>query len=93
MELIGVSRAIGAARGGRARLGRLGAAILAAAPADGDVPQRAAFGPVSAAALAEVAGLREAVVVVVAELCVRRSAARTVWSDLNDGFPLLLYFH
>jgi hypothetical protein len=52
------------------------ALVLAAAPADGHVAERAALGPVPAAGLAEVARLREAVVVVVAELGVGGVAAR-----------------
>ena len=61
--------AIGACR-------RLGAAasfaplVPPAAAADGDAPQGAASGPVPPAGLAEVAGLREAVVVEVAKFCV-----------------------
>lgn len=41
--------------------------VLSTPASDRDVPQRAAFGPVPPAGLAEVAGLGEAVVVVVAE--------------------------
>lgn len=50
--------------------------VLAAATADGDVAERAAVGPVAAARLAEVAGLREIVVVVVAEFGVGGVAPR-----------------
>ena len=42
--------------------------VLAGATANGDVPESATVGPVTAAGLAEVAGLREVVVVVVTEL-------------------------
>ena len=56
----------GSRRGGGGGFGALGA--LAGATADGNVPKGAAFGPVAAAALAEVARLRDVVVVVVAEL-------------------------
>lgn len=41
---------------------------FAAAATDGDVAEGAAVGPVTAAGLTEVTGLREVVVVVVAEL-------------------------
>lgn len=44
--------------------------ILPATAANGDVAEGAAVGPVSAAGLTEVAGLREVIVVVVAEFCV-----------------------
>ena len=50
---------------------------FAESTADGNVEERAAFGPVSAAGFAEVARLVEVVVVEVAELGVRRAAART----------------
>jgi hypothetical protein len=53
-----------------------GALVLAAAPADGDVAERAPARPVALARLAEVARLRQRVVVVVAELGVGRVAAR-----------------
>lgn len=52
-----------------------GALVLAAAAADGDVAEGAAFGPVAAARLAEMARLREVVVVVVAKFCVGGIAA------------------
>lgn len=51
--------------------------VLAAATADGDVAEGATVGPVPAAGFAEVAGLGEVVVVVVAELCVGGVAAWT----------------
>ena len=59
--------------------GSLAAALgaFAESAADGNVEERAAFGPVSAAGFAEVARLVEVVVVEVAELGVRRAAART----------------
>lgn len=44
-----------------------GVLVFPAAAADGDVAEGAAFGPVAAASLAEMAGLREVVVVVVTE--------------------------
>lgn len=50
--------------------------VLAGAAADGDVAEGPAMSPVATAGLAEVAGLREVVVVVVAELGVGRVAAR-----------------
>jgi hypothetical protein len=53
-----------------------GALVLAAAPADGDVAERASARPVALARLAEVSRLRQRVVVVVAELGVGRVAAR-----------------
>ena len=46
----------------------LGALGFVRTAADGDIAEDAAFGPVSVAALAEMARLREVVVVVVAEL-------------------------
>lgn len=46
-----------------------------AAPADGNVPQGAAAGPVTPTGLAEVAGLSEAVVVEIAKFCVGGLAA------------------
>ena len=52
--------------------------VLSAAAADGNVPERASFGPVPPASLAEVAGLGEAVVVVVAELGVGGFTARAL---------------
>ena len=54
----------------------LDALVLSASAADGDVAEGAAAGPVSLAGLAEVARLGQAVVVVVAELGVRRVAPR-----------------
>ncbi|PON82987.1 hypothetical protein TorRG33x02_211930 [Trema orientale] len=62
-------------RRGRFRLRTLS---LPATTADGNVAEDAAFGPVAAAVLAEMAGLREVVVVVVAELGVERIATRTL---------------
>lgn len=59
-------------------MGFLASLVLAAAAADGNVAEGAATGPVSLAGLAEVARLREAVVIVVAELCVCRIAARAL---------------
>ncbi|THU46973.1 hypothetical protein C4D60_Mb09t10600 [Musa balbisiana] len=56
--------------------GLLGALVLAAPAAHGDVPERAAARPVPLARLAEVPWLRQAVVVVVAELGVGGVAAR-----------------
>ncbi|KAK8950469.1 hypothetical protein KSP40_PGU006459 [Platanthera guangdongensis] len=50
--------------------GRGGNFVFPAAAANGNVSEGSALGPVSPAALAEVSGLREAVVVVVAEFCV-----------------------
>jgi len=55
-----------------------GALVLAASTANRDVAEGATFGPVAAARLAEVARLREAVVVVVAELGVRGLAPRAL---------------
>jgi hypothetical protein len=63
--------------GGGPSLGALG---LPAAAADWDVAEDATFGPVAAAALAEMAGLGEVVVVVVAELGVERVAPRALES-------------
>lgn len=71
------SRGVGGGAGGA------GAAGLAAAPADGDVAEGAALGPVAAAGLAEVAGLGEAVVVVIAEFGVGGGASRAIWGDLD----------
>jgi len=62
---------------------------LPAAAADGDVTEGAAFGPVAAAGLAEVAGLAQAVVVVVAELCVGRVAPRALEGLLLVGLAPL----
>ena len=59
------------------RAGR-GAFVLAGAAADWDVAEGAAFGPVATACFAEVSGLREAVVVVVAEFGVGGVAARAL---------------
>lgn len=71
-------------------LGRSGAgalAALASATADGDVAKRSAFGPVAATVLAEMAGLREVVVVVVAELGVGGVAPGTLdWWLLISPF-------
>jgi len=64
--------------------GPLGGGFLADAAADGDVAERAAFGPVALAVLAEMAGLGEVVVVEVAELGVGRIAT---WAYQ----PLLLW--
>ena len=55
-----------------------GAFGFAATAADGDVAEDAAFGPVAAAVFAEVTGLGEVVVVVVAELGVEGVAARAL---------------
>ncbi|RWW88306.1 hypothetical protein BHE74_00002814 [Ensete ventricosum] len=63
-------------QGGRGGGRRGGAETLAGGAADGHVAERAAEGPVPAARLAEVAGLRHVVVVVVAELGVPRLAPR-----------------
>ena len=60
--------------GGGGGAGALG--VLAGAAADGDVPEGPTVSPVATAGLAEVAGLREVVVVVVAELSVGGVAAR-----------------
>jgi len=89
MGLMRGERALGlvVARGG------LGAAVLAAAAADGDVAERAAFGPVASAGFAEIAGLRQAVVVVVTEFGVAGSATRTIGRDLDVGFPPRTLFH
>lgn len=61
-------------RGGGAGLaygwGDGGVLVFPASAADGDVAEGAAFGPVAAASLAEMAGLGEVVVVVVTEFCV-----------------------
>ena len=73
--------------------GGLSAAVLATAAADGDVAERAAFGPVASAGFAEIAGLRQAVVVVVTEFGVGRSATRAIGRDLNVGFPPGTLFH
>ena len=59
---------VGAARVKTA--GALATLVAAAAAADGDVAQGATARPVSAASLAEVAGLREGIIVEVAEFCV-----------------------
>ena len=66
------------------------ALVLAASPADGHVAERAALGPVPAARLAEVARLRQAVVVVVAELGVGGVAARAPQPLLGRRGRLLL---
>lgn len=94
----GVGSVAGILRGGRGGGGTIGAdglaaAGFAAATADGDVAEGAAFGPVSAAGFAEVAGLREAVVVEVAELGAGRSAARAVGSDFHSGLGADLVLH
>lgn len=60
--------------------------VLPAAAADGNVPEDSAFGPVAAAGLAEMAGLREVVVVVVAELRVNGVAAGA-FQDLARVWP------
>jgi hypothetical protein len=60
--------------GGGGAAGALG--VLAGAAADGDVTEGPTVSPVATAGLAEVAGLREVVVVVVAELGVGGVAAR-----------------
>ena len=60
--------------------------IRSAATADGNVAERPAHGPVTPAALAEVARLAQAVVVVVAELGVAGAAARAPWGELDVGF-------
>lgn len=52
------------------------ALVLAAATADGDIAEGPAFGPVTAAGLAEVARLSEVVVVVVTKFGVGGIAAR-----------------
>uniref|UniRef100_A0A8R7UKR1 Uncharacterized protein n=1 Tax=Triticum urartu TaxID=4572 RepID=A0A8R7UKR1_TRIUA len=70
--------ATGSRRGGGRGLGGLGALVAAAAAPDGDVAERAAAGPVASAGLAEVTGLREGVVVEVAELGVGGLAARAL---------------
>lgn len=57
--------------GGFSRAGLTGSA------ADGDIPERAAFGPVAATGFTEVPGLGEAVVVEVAELGV---GGGTAWA-------------
>lgn len=80
----------------RRRLQRFSAAVLAAATADRDVAERAAFGPVAPAAFAEVPRLGQAVVVVVTEFGVGGGAARAIGCHLDAGFPpgtLLLLFH
>lgn len=79
----------------RRRLQRFSAAVLAAATADRDVAERAAFGPVSPAAFAEVPRLGQAVVVVVTEFGVGGGAARAIGCNLDAGFPprTLLFFH
>lgn len=67
-------------------------ASLATASTDGNVAERAAFGPVSTATFAEVSRLRQAVVVVVTKLGVGRCTARTRWSSLVvsvGNLPLL----
>lgn len=51
--------------------------VLSASATHGDVPQSAAFSPVPPACFTEVPRLREAVVVVVAELGVSRIASGT----------------
>nr|GMC69582.1 hypothetical protein TorRG33x02_211930 [Ipomoea batatas] len=53
----------------------LGALGFPAATADGNVAEDAAFGPVAAAALAEVARLGEVIVIIIAELGIERIAA------------------
>lgn len=56
--------------------------LLARAASDRDVPERAPRGPVALALSAEVAGLGDGVVVVVAKLGVHGLAPRT-WQDLH----------
>ena len=63
-------RVDGGGRGG----GALGA--LAGTATDGDVTKGAAFSPVTTAVFAEMAGLRQVVVVVVTEFSVGRVTAR-----------------
>lgn len=53
-------------------------AVLAAAAAGRDVTEGAPSGPVALAGLAEMAGLRQTVVVVVAELGIKGTAARAL---------------
>nr|GMD53937.1 hypothetical protein PanWU01x14_251760 [Ipomoea batatas] len=53
-----------------------GVLVFPAAASDGDVTQRASFGPVTAASLAEMARLGEIVVIIVTELRVGRITAR-----------------
>lgn len=66
----------GGVGGGGSGLFGLGCTFgFTAATSDGHVTEYAAFGPVTAAALAEVARLREVVIVVVAEFGVERFAA------------------
>jgi len=64
--------------GGGSGFGFVGAFGLAAATADGDIAKDAAFGPVAAAVLAEMAWLGEVVVVVVTELGVEGVTARAL---------------
>lgn len=64
------------AAGTRTRDGARAFGVLPAAPADGDVAEGAAVGPVAAARLAEVARLREVIVIVVTELGVGGVAPR-----------------
>ena len=64
--------------------------VLAAAAADGDIAKGAALRPVAATGLAEVAWLRRAVVVVVAELGVGGVAAWAVECLLVLGSRLTL---
>jgi len=73
--------------------GGLSAAVLATAAANGDVAERASFGPVASAGFAEIAGLRQAVVVVVTEFGVGGSATRAIGRHLNVGFPPRTLFH
>lgn len=56
----------------------LGALVLAAAAADGDVAEGAASGPVALAGFAKVSRLRQAVVVVVTKLGIGGIAARAL---------------
>lgn len=68
--------------GGGDDIGDIGCAgalgVLAGATADGDVAESPAVSPVATAGLAEVTGLREIVVIVVAELGVERVAPRAL---------------
>lgn len=61
---------------------------LAASAADGDVAEGAALGPVPAATFAEVAGLGEAVIVVVTEFGVGGGASGAIGSHFRAAFPV-----
>ena len=69
---------VGGGRRRRLRLLRLRPFGFPATTSDGDVTENAAFGPVTTAVFTKVSRLREVVIVVVTELCVKRVATRTL---------------